>query len=605
MEEFKKLTDREHMLLRPAMYIGKTIPETITRFVNGIQEQVTISSGLLKIVNELIDNSIDEFIRSGGKFATKIDVTVDNNKITVKDNGRGIPVEKYQGEWRPQVAWTESKAGTSFSENRVGPGANGVGSVVANVFSKEFIGTTCDGKSKCTVTCHDNMNDTKTTVSRCTKNGTEVSIIPDYSRFELDHFTADHLKVLEDRIHLLAITYPEIAFTFNGSKIKYKNAMEYFSEYGNTFINWFGDNYIAAIFSSNGDDYIQRSSIDGLDMVLGGTHELIIARDIAYALRDIIKKKHKLELSPLEIKRGLKLVFIGRNFPNMEFDSQTKEKLTNTEKRVREWLGSFDAIKIAKKIFTIKEIIDPIIQAKLAKQLAAEQRAVTLAMKKQNRKHVDKHIEAKSKNKEERVLFLCEGDSAIGNLLKVRNPKIHGGFPLRGMPMNTYQAKEKDMLENKEIANIMAILNLKFGMSAKEIDTNIEYGRIGILCDADTDGTGGLTPMLLLFLYHWKELFDEGRVYIIPSPRYVLTKGKGQKRKVVYFYDSESFEKERNKYKGYETRYIKGLGTLRDCEYEEVINNESNWIQVKIDDPKCFATMYSNNVEARKKLMSE
>ena len=77
MEEFKKLTDREHMLLRPAMYIGKTIPETVTRFVNGIQEQVTISSGLLKIVNELIDNSIDEFIRSEGKFATKIDVRVD------------------------------------------------------------------------------------------------------------------------------------------------------------------------------------------------------------------------------------------------------------------------------------------------------------------------------------------------------------------------------------------------------------------------------------------------------------------------------------------------------------------------------------------------
>ena len=462
MEEFKKLTDREHMLLRPAMYIGKTTPETITRFVNGIQEQVTISSGLLKIVNELIDNSIDEFIRSEGKFATKIEVTVDETVITVKDNGRGIPVEKYQGSWRPQVAWTEAKAGTSFSENRVGPGANGVGSVVANVFSKEFTGTTCDGTSKCTVTCSDNMKNIKTTVSKCSKRGTVVTIVPDYFRFEVTHFDSDHLKVLEDRIHLLAVTYPEITFIFNGYKIKYKNAMEYFSEYGNIFTNWTGDNYIAAVFPSNGDDYIQRSSIDGLDMVLGGTHETIIARDIAYALRDIIKKKHKLELSPLEIKRGLKLVFIGRNFPNMEFDSQTKEKLTNTEKRVREWLGSFDAIKIAKKIFTIKEIIDPIIQAKLAKQLAAEQRAVTLALKKQNRKHVEKHIEAKSKNKEERTIFLCEGDSAAGGGIKVRNPQKHGFFPLRGMPMNTYEAKEKDMLENKELANIMAILNLKF-----------------------------------------------------------------------------------------------------------------------------------------------
>lgn len=461
MEEFKKLTDREHMLLRPAMYIGKTIPESCTRFIKGTQEEVTISSGLLKIVNELIDNAIDEFIRSEGKAATKIEVTVDGITITVKDNGRGIPVEKYQGSWRPQVAWTEAKAGTSFSENRVGPGANGVGSVVANVFSKEFTGITCDGKSKCTVICSDNMQNIKTTVSKCTKRGTAVTIVPDYSRFGLTSFDSDHLKILEDRIHLLAVTYPEIVFVFNGTTIKYKNAVEYFKLYGEPFVNWSSENYVAAIFSSGGDDYIQKSSIDGLDLI-SGTHETLIARDLAYTLRDIIKKKHKLELSPLEIKRGLKLVFIGRNFPNMEFDSQTKEKLTNTEKRVREWLGSFDAIKIAKKIFTIKEIIDPIIEAKLAKQLAAEKRAVTIALKKQNKKHVEKHVEAKSRNREEKTLFLCEGDSAIGNLLKVRNPQKHGGFPLRGMPMNTFSATEKTMLDNKELSNIMAILGLKF-----------------------------------------------------------------------------------------------------------------------------------------------
>jgi DNA gyrase/topoisomerase IV subunit B len=110
--------------------------------------------------------------------------------------------------------------------------------------------------------------------------------------------------------------------------------------------------------------------------------------------------------------------------------------------------------------------------------------------------------------------------------------------------------------------------------------------------------------MLLNFLYHWKELFEQKRVYIIPSPRYVLTKGKGAKRQVVYFYDTETYEAEHSKYKGYETRYIKGLATLRDYEYAEVLNNESKWIQVKIDDPECFKIMYSDNVEARKELMS-
>ena len=110
--------------------------------------------------------------------------------------------------------------------------------------------------------------------------------------------------------------------------------------------------------------------------------------------------------------------------------------------------------------------------------------------------------------------------------------------------------------------------------------------------------------MLLTFLYHWKELFDEGRVYIIATPRYVLTKGKGANRKVVYFYDSKTFEKERNKYKDYEVRYIKGLATLRDREYLDAITDESHWLEVKIDDPNCLKIMYSDDVSLRKNLMS-
>lgn len=100
-------------------------------------------------------------------------------------------------------------------------------------------------------------------------------------------------------------------------------------------------------------------------------------------------------------------------------------------------------------------------------------------------------------------------------------------------------------------------------------------------------------------------MFEQKRIYIIPSPRYVLTKGKGSTRKVIYFYDSESFEKNKSNYTNYETRYIKGLATLRDYEYEEVISNESNWIQVNIDNPEAFRIMYSSDVEPRKKLMSE
>lgn len=490
MEEFKKLTDREHMLARPSMYIGKTVPENTIRFINGKQESVTITPGLMKIVNELVDNSVDEFIRSEGKKATKIKIVCNNSSITVEDNGRGIPVERYQGEWRPQVAWTEAKAGTSFSENRIGPGANGVGSVVANVFSTSFIGITNDGKNECTVQCEQNMSHIKTSIKKMLKKktGTSVTIIPDFTRFGVHCFDEDHIKILNDRICLLAATYPEIEFTFNDNIIKYKNINDYFEQYGNTFLKFSGENFNVAIFPSENEEYIQRSAIDGLDMILGGTHEQIITRELCYALKDIIKKKYKLEMNLTEIKRGIKLIFVGRSFPNMEFDSQTKERLTNSERIVKEWLGDINYQKYAKKLFEIKEFIDPIIQAKLAKQLAAEQRAVTIALKNQAKKRVDKHLEAKSKNPDEKILFLCEGDSAAGNGIKVRDPKKHGFFPLRGMPMNIFDVKQKDILENKELSNIMAILGLRFGMSAGEISMGIEYGRIGLLADADVDG---------------------------------------------------------------------------------------------------------------------
>lgn len=604
-EKFQKLTDREHILIRPSMYIGKTVPEETTRFILGSKKTVTIVPGLMKIVNELIDNSIDEFIRSEGKAATKIQITVENDRITVNDNGRGIPVERYNGAWRPEVAWTEAKAGTSFAENRVGPGANGVGSVVANVFSKEFHGQTNDGKQFCTVDCSNNMEYIKTKVqkSRSVKTGTSVTILPDYARFGVTGFTEDHLTVLHDRIHMLAITYPEITFIFNGDQIRYKKSSDYFSMYGDVYIPWAGPHYVAAVFPSSGDEYEQKSSIDGLDMLLGGTHEAIIVRDISYALRDIIHKKHKLDMSPAEIKRGLRLVFIGRNFPNMEFDSQTKERLTNSEKVVREWLSPFDNVKIAKKIFECKEIIDPIIEAKLAKQLAAEKRAVTIALKKQAKKHVEKHLAAKSNNPDDKILLLCEGDSAASGAQKVRDPKKHGLFPLRGMPMNTYGASEKDMLANAEISNIMAITGLKFGMHGMVLEQSLEYGRIGLMCDSDHDGNS-IVSMLINFFYHWPDLFTQKRIFIVPSPRYVLTKGKGKNRKVVYFYDTTEYETNRIKYKGYEIRYIKGLATLRDYEYAEVLNREDQWICVEIDDPECLKIMYSPDVEPRKKLMA-
>lgn len=602
MEEFKKLSDREHMLTRPSMYIGKTVPETIIRFINGKQEHVFVSPALLKISNEIIDNSIDEFIRANHKFATKITISLTSESLKVEDNGRGIPVVKYQGEWRPKVAWCEAKAGTSFSENRVGPGANGVGSVVANVFSSAFIGTTYDGNQYCRVSCYNNMEKIDVQVQKSISRGTIVEIFPDFKRFGVSEYTDDHIKMIEDRINLLSVTYPDIQFIFNGKKIKFKNIASYFDMYGASYVIGSGNNCNFALYPSEHDEYIYRTAIDGLDMVFGGTHENYLMREVSNSLRDMIKKKHKLDISLAEIKRGFLLVFIGHDFPNMEFESQTKEKLSNSEKVVKEWLGNIQIDKLCKSIMNCPDIIDPIIEAKLAKQLALEKRAIALAQKTIAKKHIEKHTEAKSKNKDDTILFLCEGDSAAGMGKKVRDPQKHGFFPLLGMPMNTYQAKQKDMIENKEISSIMSILGLTFNETNPVV---INYGRIGLLADCDLDGIGGIVPLLLAFFHHWPSLFTEKRIYIIPSPLYVMTKRTGKTKQIHYFYNLEEYNKEKDKYKGYETRYIKGLATLRDYEYQTVIEDESKWIEVTIDDVDAFNVMFSSNVDARKQIMGE
>ena len=602
-EEFKVLSDIEHILKRPAMYIGSCTSEESQRFIDGKLQSVHVVPGLLKIVNEIIDNSVDEFIRSKEKYANKINITIDEESFTVEDNGRGIPVEKYENEWRPKLSWCAARAGTSFSDNRESPGANGVGSMITNCFSSEFIGETYDGKKYCKVHCENNISKIKVSISATTAKGTRVTSFPDFKRFGITEFTNDHILLLKERINTIAASYNKIKFTFNNEQIVFKNAKQYLEKFGDTYVLTEFNNGYFGIFPTEYDEYVQKSSINGLELIFGGTHESYIMRELSYSLRDLIKKKHKLDLSPAEIKRCLKLVFIGRSFPNMEFESQTKEKLSNSEKSVKEWLGNIDFDKLAKKVFAEQNIIEPIIQAKLAKQMAADARAVTLAQKKMNKTKVHKHVAAKSKNRKNTVLFLTEGDSAAGGIVKIRNPEIHGVFPLRGNPLNVYGMKPKDILANKEISNIFSILGINFGMSDKELLASLTYDKIGILCDSDADGLGIVSPLLMNVFNLFPVLYKEKKIYSIISPLYIYTKGKGASRKVVYIYSQEEYEKTKDKYKNYELRYIKGLGSLRDYELQYVLENESMWEQIELDKPESFDIMFSDDVQARRNII--
>ena len=416
-EIFEVLSDREHTLKKAHIMVGSLSEEDYSTYINGKYTNLKIVPGLLVIARELSDNSVDEFIRSNKKAATKIKITMNYNSLTVEDNGRGIPIKKYINEksgindWQPVLCWTQLRAGTSFTNHDIGPSSNGVGSSVANILSLKFCGETWDGVNYCRVSCANNMETKDVTIEKKKHaTGTRVYIEPDFQRFGVTGFSSDHIAAFRERLVALSSVYPEITFIFNGEKIRTKKSKDYISLYNKPYVLYEGENYFFAIMPTELDEYYQQTYIEGLYIKNGGTHEQYISREISYTLRDLIRKKYKIEMSPAEIKRGLFLCLNARFFPSLKFDSQTKNRLTNSELEVKSYFGDIPFEKIAKDILNVPEIIEPIIEAKLAKQIAAEKRVVALEQKKMSKKYVEKHISAKSKNVEDTILTLCEGD---------------------------------------------------------------------------------------------------------------------------------------------------------------------------------------------------
>ena len=570
-EEFKELTDAQHMRIRPAMYIGSVSTEEVSGMFFGEYQTLHVIPGLLKIISEIIDNSIDEAIRTDFKYANKISIDFaqesnglenDTWRITVEDNGRGIPVVKHGENYQPVLAWTRARAGSNFSDDRETIGANGVGSFATAVFSQEFIGETADGKNYLKMVPIDHAKIKSVTVKESTKKFTRVSFVPELSAFSILEISADHIDFIKDRIENLAACYPSITFTFNGEKIKIKNAKEYASKYCPHFVIG-QDEKNTLIFGPSGDqeEFRLHSYVNGLYIKNGGTHVNYAMDRIVSTLQPYIKKKYKIDVLPNQIKQHLTFVSMLRGFVNCKFDSQTKERITNTASEIAAHLEGIDFDKIAKQILNTPEILDPMIQAILYKKEQAEARELAKKQKSTAKIRVVNHIAATDPNPENRTLHICEGLSAIGNLITVRDSKRHGGYPLRGKILNTRGMKPVDIIKNKEIRELLAIIGLEFGKPA----TNLNYGKIAIMVDSDVDGAGSIQCLLLNLFSNWPELYKDNRVFRLMTPLYICTKGKD----VHNFYSKEEFDKFNSK--GYEIVYAKGLGTLTKESYKQCI----------------------------------
>lgn len=604
-EQFRILTARQHVRERIGMYMGSSSKEDIERFILGEWKKAEYVPALSKMVDEILDNAIDEAIRTNFKYANKINVSVRGNSITVTDNGRGIPQDKIYDETskeellRPVAAWTKVNAGTSFDDERVTIGTNGVGSAATNFLSESFSGKTWSNGKFIQVDCKDGADTLKIKTGDRAGHGTEVTFTPDFSLFEVDSLEQlDTITLIEDRLISLQMAFPEIQFSFDKKRVKVKDIKQYAALFSDTTILEKTDN-LSYFIAPSEDGFRTNSYINGVNTRQGGTYVDVFINSIIDELVTKIKRRHKVEVLKTTIKNGLTFVMFARNFVNPKFDSQTKERLTNTWGDVKQHIescGVRDAQWLANKILNTPDIIDPIIEAQLAKKLAADKRAATLAQKKLRKVKVAKHIAA---NKDNATLKIVEGDSAMGFLLKVRNPDTIGAFPLRGVIMNTWDMKPAEVLKNKELSELVAVLGLDINDPNSVDDMSYQY--IATLTDADHDGIGHISPLLIAFFYKfWPRLLTEMKVMITRTPIMISTKGDD----VKWFYTYEDASKFKATNNDYKHRYIKGLGSLTEEEYSSIIN-QPKYDVVTVDNASLFQMMFGKDSNLRKEYMYE
>lgn len=413
--EIKILSDKEHIIKRSGMYIGSSANEEHERFVFGKFQKVKYVPGLVKIIDEIIDNSIDEAIRTNFKFANKIDVTVSPHLVSVSDNGRGIPqamITTPEGAQipGPVAAWTRPKAGGNFgddSERKTG-GMNGVGSSLTNIFSTIFTGITCDGTNTITVKCKDNMDSIDWKSKAGGRQGTSVSFEPDFRHFDCEIISDQVIKIIEDRLQTLAVVYPDIVFKFNGSRV-IGNFKKYAKQFDEHMLVMDTDKCAIGIGRSD-DGFRQLTYVNNIHTKNGGSHIDYVMDELVNEMMPLIKRKYKVEVNKARIKECITVVMFVRDMSNMRFDSQTKERLTSPWGEIKAHID-LDIKKLARMFINSEEILMPIIEAVLARKLAAEKAANTLAAKKAAKAKVAKHIKANMYGKDaDTTLFLTEGD---------------------------------------------------------------------------------------------------------------------------------------------------------------------------------------------------
>jgi len=578
MSKIKELTDRDWLLIRGHNIIGSLQPIKQQSFLYDVTEskfswsEYQYIPGLLKIINEIIDNSLDVAIKSNFEYSNIISVNIDPiaNKVQVEDNGYGIPVIKNDdGVYVPLIAWGRARAGSNFEDDdkRTSIGMNGIGSYSTTVFSTKFIGITDDGNKTATVTFEDNAAQNSIKISRSKSCGTKVTFWPDLKRFNVDKISELHISLIYQRLLNLSIMYPKIKFKFNRRLVRL-DPKKFLSLFHTNYEFIETDEYIVAVFPNSDSDFNFHTYINGLWLEKGGNHISFISGKIVDEIRSRLIKRFK-QIKPGDIKNKISIIVFYKEFSNPKFDGQTKEFLTNTQKEITDFM-QFNEPDVKKlwsrffnRIYKNKFLLEPIADLYRAKMLVEEKRALKNALKKQDMP--DKYWPATKNNK---YLFVAEGDSAIDAIISEISRDECGFFPLKGVPLNVVK-DISGLLNNPELKQLSVIL----GIDLTTTNPILDYENIVIATDMDVDGSH-IAGILLGFINMFApDYLLEGKVFLLKTPLITI---KNKKDEYEFIFDLESYEQFRDKNDKNGTKFVydykKGLGSLEEAEWYSLFN---------------------------------
>ncbi len=570
-EHIKSLDWKDHIRLRPGMYIGK--------LGDGTQSD----DGIYILIKEIIDNSVDEYVMGKG---SRIEITADNLHFKVRDYGRGIPLTKVV-ECVSQIN-TGGKYGSGAFKKSVG--LNGVGTKAVNALSERFIirswraGVGLEAEFKQGVIVKE-----KPLKAKGTPDGTEVEFTPDGSIFR--GYAFDH-EIVEQMLKNYAYLNPGMKLHFNDKVYVSENGLldllrekTEATDLRYPIIHLKGEDIEIALSHSEQFGEEHYSFVNGQHTSMGGTHQAALREGVVKAIRDFFKKDY----DTADIRSGL-IASIALRVDNPVFESQTKTKLGSQTRgddgpSLKSWIIDFLKETLDNYLHmeseTAQALQKKILQSERERKEMQGIRKIAQDRAKKanvfNKKLRDCRVHRLSKDPDANVttLFITEGDSASGSLTKARNVRTQAVFSLRGKPLNCFGMSKKIVYENEEFNLLQHALQIEDGIEG------LRYQRIVLATDADVDGLHIRLLLMTFFLQFFPELVKANHLFILKTPLFRVR----DKQKTVYCYDEKEKQAALKKFgKKPEITRFKGLGEISPDEFGQFIGDRMRLEPIRLSN---------------------